>query len=868
MSLESGTKLGPYEILEPLGVGGMGEVYKARDTRLNRIVAIKISSAKFSERFEREARAVAAALNHPHICALYDVGPNYLVMEYIEGKPLKGPLPLDRALKYGTQICDALEAALKKGIVHRDLKPANVLVSRSGIKLLDFGLAKQSCDPPVDAATETLALTKTNTILGTLQYMAPEQLEGKNADARSDIFAFGAVLYEMLTGKRAFTGQSQASLIAAILERDPPSVAGVAPPLVDCMLRRCLAKDPDERWQSIRDVRSVLALVTEPQRPVRPVGARPLPWALAAAFAMLALIAFWSPWRGRSRSAGDLVRFSVYPPEGTVFTGANNTTLTVPQFALSPDGRAVVFTAGVAGARPMLWLRPIEEVAARALPGTEGAFDPFWSPDSRWVAFAAEGKLKKTPAAGGAVQVILEGIADLRGSSWGQDETIILAWGDSPILRVPAAGGPVTAVTKLEGSQVHRWPQFLPNGRHFLFTVRGGDRRGVVAASLDGKASKFLVRSDSSALYAAPGYLLWLNGDTLLGQPFDADRLELSGQPFTVAERVGRTTSGDIAVSASRAGVLAYAGAILRRGHLTWFDRSGHALDSVGEEGDYADFRLSPDETRLAASLIDPKTNYPDIWLTDLARGSTSRVTSGPMINASPLWSPDGTKLVFRTNRKGLIEFYQKSAFGGGNEEPVLTVEAQRAVGMQAVNLVPTDWSPDGRDIIYSVAEATSSSASGYALWLFPSAANAKPVRVLGSGSDQLHANFSPSGLVAYSSDESGRFQVYVQTFPLSDRKWAVSTNGGYEPRWRGDGREIYYLAENRELMAVPVNVGPSFGAPKPLFQMRVPRGVEAFRTHYVPSRDGRRFLVNTQATDPAPLAITVVLDWTAGLKK
>jgi Tol biopolymer transport system component/predicted Ser/Thr protein kinase len=867
MRLNRGTRLGSYEILEPLGAGGMGEVYRARDTRLGRDVAIKVSKEQFSDRFEREARAVAA-LNHPHICQLYDVGPNYLVMELIDGQPLKGPLPLELAMKYAAQICDAVDAAHRKGIIHRDLKPANILVAKSGIKLLDFGLAKRCLQAAAGDATETIGLTQEHSILGTPQYMAPEQLEGKEADARSDIFAFGAVLYEMLTGKRTFDGVSRASVIAAILERDPPSVADVAPPALDRVLRRCLSKDAEERWQTVRDLQTALALVTEPRTPVRPVRTRLLPWILAAALAIFALIVMWSARRGSPRAGGEVVRFTIYPPQGTVFTGAHNTTVSVPQFALSPDGRAIVFSAGAATASPMLWLRSLKEVTAHALPGTEGAFAPFWSPDSGWVAFFAEGKLKKIPAGGGSVQVLAEGVPDVRGATWGQDDTILFASGLTPIYRVSAAGGPFTSLTKMDASRheaSHRWPQFLPGGLDFFYTVRGGEKPGVFVGSLDGKTKKFLFPTYSTVAYAPPGYLLSLDGDSLLGRRFDPDRLEIAGQPFTVADGVGRTTSGDVAVSVSLAGVLAHAGAFLQRGRLTWFDRSGHPLDSIPTEGDYTDFRLSPDDSRLAASLIDPKTNYPDIWLRDLARGSTSRVTSGPMINASPVWSPDGAKLIFRTNRKGLIEFYQKSAFGGGNEEPVLPLEAQLPAGTQSINLVPTDWSSDGRNIVYSVSEA----ASGYALWLFPLAANAKPLRLLGLSSNNLHANFSPNGrLVAYSSNDTGRFQVYVQTIPLSDRKWPVSTNGGYEPRWRGDGGEIYYLSEDRKLMAVPVNAGPSFGVPKALFQTRVPEGVEAFRTHYVPTRDGRRFLVNTQTGDPAPNPITVVLNWTAGVKK
>ncbi len=564
------------------------------------------------------------------------------------------------------------------------------------------------------------------------------------------------------------------------------------------------------------------------------------------------------------------MRFAVYPPDGNAFARTNNATVPVPQFALSPDGRTLVFAAVAAAAKPMLWLRSIEEVAARPLPGTEDGIRPFWSPDSLWIGFFAEGKLKKIRAGGGAVQVIAEGVTDPLGGAWGPDGTVLFGSGNAPIYRVDSAGGPFAPVTKLDVAHregAHRFPYFLPDGHHFLFTVRSGlgEQHGIYAGSLDGKTKKLLVRADSSAVYASPGYLLWVAGDTLLGQDFDADRLELTGQPFTVAERAGRSTTNESAVSASPAGILAYDSATVRLGRLTWFDRSGNPLDSPAPDGDYADFRLSPEEKQLAASLVNLKTGSTDIWLTDLARGSTSRFTVGTGVNASPVWSPDGARIVFRTNRGGVLEFYQRSAFGGGNEEPVLTAEAQRAAGTHAVQLVPSDWSPDGLHIIYAVPDM----ASGFDLWLLPLAGNAKPVEFLSSPANDIHANFSPDGrLIAYGSNETGRYEVYLQTFPKSDRKWTVSTNGGYEPRWRADGREIYYLSEDRKLMAVPIGPGPSFGVPKPLFQTRVPAGVDAFRTHYVPGRDGQRFLVNTEIGDPAPNPITVVLNWTAGLKR
>lgn len=865
MALSAGDKLGPYEILALIGAGGMGEVYRARDPRLNRDVAIKVSAARFSERFAREAQATAA-LNHPNICHIYDVGPNYLVMEFVEGAPLKGPLPLEKAAEYAAQILDALDAAHKKGITHRDLKPANILVTRQGIKLLDFGLAKRGGPIRESDSTVTQGLTGEGQILGTLQYMSPEQLQSKEADSRSDLFSFGCVFYEMLTGKRAFAGANAASVIAAILEREPAPL-NLSPPL-ERVIRTCLAKDPDERWQTAREVKIALELASTPAQP-RPQGWGWRGWATIAVVATAIAIALAVVRVRGTPSAGELVRFSINPPEGTVFSGSSSSSIAVPQFAVSPNGRAIVFSAEALGARPMLWLRSMQEVAAHAMPGTENAQDPFWSPDSRWIGFFAGGKLKKISAAGGAAQVVAD-VLDPRGSSWGPDDTILFASGTKSIFRVSSAGGTVTSVTKLDSSRQeggHRWPTFLPDGRHFLYVVLSSlaDQRGVYVGSLDGETKKLLVHSNASAVYASSGYLLYLEDDALLGQPFDPGRLEFSGPAFTAAERIGHSNASNSAMSISGTGTLAYAGAFFEPGRLTWFERGGNRLDSVGPEGDYTDFRLSPDERTLSASLVDPTTGYLDIWLTDLARGSRSRITFDPLLNAAPLWSPDGARIAFRANRSGANLIYQRSAAGGGTEELILSAEAQRAAGIESPNVVDTDWSPDGRSVLFSVP----GSESGYDLWLVPVAGDRKPVKFLGSPGDQMHGNFSPDGhLVAYSSNESGKFEVHVQTFPLSDRRWQVSTGGGYEPRWRADGREIYYLSEDRKLMAVSVGTGPSFGVPKALFQTRVSEGVSSFRTHYVPSRDGRRFLVNTQASDPPANPITVVLNWTAGLKK
>ena len=856
-SVVPGSHLGPYEILGLIGAGGMGQVWKARDTRLNRVVAIKVAHEKFSERFEREARTVAA-LNHPHICALFDVGPDYLVMEYIEGRPLQGPLPIDQVVKYAGQICDALDAAHKKHIVHRDLKPGNVLVTTSGVKLLDFGLAKQL---PADGteAGPTGPVTQDGMVMGTLQYMSPEQLEGRNADARSDIYSLGLVLYELVTGRRAFPQTALEQL---------------QPPAVERVVKTCLARDPDARWQTAREVRLGLEWSTGSGPLVQAGGAlrsgatrERTPWILAAAFLGLAALfagLYWTARSSRPLVPGAVVRLSINPPERMVFATSVIATVPVPQFALSPDGRAIAFVAGAPGSRPILWVRPLQDVTARPLTGTEDAQNPFWSPDNRWVGFFAEGRLKKVPAVGGPVQDVAANIAESRGASWGSGDTILFSDGNSPINRVSSDGGSVTPVTHLDTARregTHRWPYLLPDGVHFLYTVRSAlaEHTGIYVGSLDGQTKKLLLRANfGGAVYAPPGYLLYVDGDALRGHGLDAVRLELTGQPFTVAAQVGLSTSGQIAVSVSADGTMAYADAHLQSGGLTWFARDdGSRHDMAIPEGDYIDFRLSHDETRLAATRVNRRTGLPEIWLTDIARGSSAPFAAGSMLNSAPIWSPDDTRLVFRTNRNSLVEFYQKSAAGGGREEPVMSWEVQRRAGLISTTHYVSDWSVDG-NLLFSMSR----SAQGHDLALFPIAGDAKPVMFIDSPADQMHGNFSPDGkLVAYTSNEAGRFDVIVETLPRSDFKLTISPSGGHEPRWRGDGREIYYLSGDRTLMAVPVEAGPTFGRPRPLFKTDVPPGVSPFRTSYVPTRDGERFLVKTQGGDSTPRSLTVVLN-------
>ena len=750
LALTPGTRLGPYEILSASGAGGMGEVYKARDTRLDRTVAVKVLPADLAAdpdrraRFEREARAIAA-LSHPHICTIHDIGRHeaidYLVMEYLDGETLadrlahaKGPLPLEQVFKIGIDIADALDKAHRAGIVHRDLKPGNIMLTSSGAKLLDFGLAKATAPVGSVAGLSMLpttppGLTAQGTILGTFQYMAPEQLEGQEADARTDIFAFGAVLYEMLTGKKAFEGKNQASLIGAILHMDPPAVTTVrplVPPFLDRIVKKCLRKDADHRWQTASDLLDELKWIAEAGTTVAPGGeAARNPWPERAAWITVAggvLIALFAVLRSASAPAtGDVVRLTILPPDKTLFTGQSMATVGVPQLALSPDGRAIVFAAAAPGARPTLWLRSLDAVTARSLPGTEGADSQFWSPDSRWIGYFADGKLKKIPAGGGPSQVIAANVPDNRQASWGPDDTILLSTGTTGVLRVSSSGGMVTPVTELDASRQegsHRFPQFLPDGRHFLFTVRSSlkDQTGVYAGSLDGKTKKLLIRGNTTALYAPSGHLLFLDGDSLMGQAFDADRLELRGQTFLVEGGVGRSSMGTGAYSVAGTGTLAHAGALSTPGRLTWFDRGGNPSDSVGPLGEYTDFRLSRDQTRLAASLVDPKTGFPDIWITDLARRSSAPFTFGPAMNASPVWAPDGARVMFRTSRAGgLVEFYAKSAGGGGKEEPVLSQTKARASGALSANMMLWDWSADGRHLLFS---ATTSSE--FDLWLLP----------------------------------------------------------------------------------------------------------------------------------------------------
>ena len=871
----------------------MGQVYRATDAKLKRQVAIKVLPPSLAvdadrlARFQREAE-VLASLNHPNIAAIYGLeesgGMTALVMELVEGDDLsqrlrRGAIPLDEALPIATQIAEALEAAHGQGIIHRDLKPANIMLRSDGtVKVLDFGLAKSLEQSPLpgDLTQSPTVLSPTPTLagvlLGTAAYMSPEQARGKAVDKRTDVWAFGCVLFEMLTAQKPFESETLTDTVAAIVKNEPDwrALPHGTPERIRSLIMRCLRKDSAQRLRDIADGRFQIEEVLNDPGPVTrvvPPARTYLGWAPWIAATLFLGTTLFFATRSSTSLSRDAISLPVFPPENAEFSARINTTLNVPSFALSPDGHALVFSAETPGARPMLWLRSLDYVDARQLAGTENAEDPFWSPDSRWIGFFADGTLKKVPAAGGAVQVITQTRNDFRGATWGTRDQILFAGGVEGIVSVNAAGGPITPVTVVDKSlreDTHRNPSFLPDGEHFLYSVIGNsDQSGVHVGSLDGKTKRLLVHVLTSAVYAPPGYLLFVDGDSLLGQVFAADRLELKGRPVFVATHAGRSTSFLSGVSASLTGTIAYAPPIAQNGQLAWIDRRGNPLGSLGTpEGDYTDFRLSPDETRLAASLGDPKANVVDIRITDLARGSTSRVVSeGGAVTAAAVWSPDGNRLIFRSNRTGVIKLYERSAAGGGVDRPVLSRDAELP---DQPSLVATDWSPDVRQLIAS-AETF---GTGNDLWLVPVGNEAKPAKFIASPAEEMHGNFSPDGrLVAYTSNESGKFETYVETVPRSDRKWPVSTNGGYEPRWRANGREIYYLSEDRQLMAVPVGAGPSFGIPNPLFQTRVPAGITAYRTHYVASRDGQRFLVNMASDAPAS-HITVVLNWTALLKK
>ena len=748
MPLSAGHKLGPYEIVAPLGAGGMGEVWKARDERLGRTVAIKVSSGKFSQRFEREARAVAA-LNHPHICALYDVGPDYLVMEYVEGSEAKGPLPLAQALQYAVQLASALEAAHASGITHRDLKPANILLTKSGVKVLDFGLAKmEKATPAGREETLTQGLTQQGSIIGTLQYMAPEQLQGKTVDARADIFSFGCVVYEMLTCKRAFDGENAASVIAAILERPAPSLSGVAPAAVDWILRLCLAKNPDDRWQSAHDIKATLEQIiqtgAEAKADRRPRRTASFAWIAGGVFAAVAVAASIVYFRHGSAPSLEMRLDVVTPP-----------TSAPGSFALSPDGRRIVYAATVEGVS-RLWVRPLDSTTAEPLSGTEGALNPFWSPDSRSVGFLSGFEIKRVDFGAGQPRRLTDATSPLATQgTWSAEGSILFSSGSTPLSRVPDSGGRAVVATKLENGEIaHRVPRFLPGGRRFLFLADGMEP-AICLGWLDGNLPRRITTiasgSDSPAEYLAPGWLIRVRQNALVAQRFDMDREQLRGDVVTLAPAVSvdpDSQAGSFSVSAS--GTIAWrAGEGIRR-ELTWYNRAGERVGFFKSDDPLLlNPELSPDGKRVA--ITRGREDVADIWI--LEANHASRFTFDPADDRIAIWSPDGARVVFGSNRKGHMSLYQKTTDGVGAEEVLLQVPE---------DIVPVSWSPDGRFILYKTFQ------NGGDLMVLPLSGDRKAFPFLNSRSNEEQGAFAPDGKwVAYTSNETGRPEVYVRPFPV-----------------------------------------------------------------------------------------------------
>jgi Tol biopolymer transport system component/predicted Ser/Thr protein kinase len=861
MSLAAGERLGPYEILAPLGEGGMGQVYKARDTRLDRIVALKVSKREFTERFEREARAISA-LNHPHICQLYDVGPNFLVMEFAEGAPIKGPLPLEKALEYSGQILDALDHAHRNKITHRDLKPANIMVTRQGVKLLDFGLAKLETGPLQETdETITQALTKQGQIVGTLQYMSPEQLQGKPADARSDIFSFGAVFYEMLSGKRAFEGSSAASVIAAVLERQPAPLE-LSPPL-ERMVLTCVEKDPEKRWQSAREVKHALAWI-EAEAPA-PAPSRSwlgmVGWIVAAVVLLAA--AAWILWP-RPSPPQQVMRFEVPLPEKAAIT---------QYVSISPDGRKLAFNATLIG-DVGVWVRDFDSPEWRHLAGTEDATAFFWSPDSRSIAFPAEHALKKIDISSGAPQTLFEAPYRLGTGAWNTDGTILFSGTSAtPLWKISAEGGTPTQVTSLDGARgeiVHGLPGFLPDGRHFLYLILGSpDVGGIYVGSLDSKPAEQpkqrILETSLSASYAA-GRIFFMRGDTLMAQPFDPGKLKVQGEPVRVAERVDNRLPL-ATFSASPNGVLAYREAPVTDGQLTWISVQTKIMEPVGPPGPYYSIALSPDQTRVAYRDA-AEVQVGDIWTLDFARGVRNRLTSGHTLSSNPIWSSDGKSVVYAAGN--LVDTLFEKDWSNAGEEKVLYTKTGEPK-------VPTSWSSDGRFLLYYTPLVPK---TGEDLWVLPVGGDnpeaRKPVSLLRTPANEREGVFSPNmRWIAYLSDESGRSELYVRPFvasgpsgvpALGDGKWQVSRDGAVAfISWRGDGKEIYFGGPDGGSKAVDISKGPEhMDVPRPLGNIL---NLKIAPMSGVIAPDGKRWLVSVaQKTGAQPF--TVVLNWQALLKK
>jgi len=885
MAILSGKRLGPYEILSAIGAGGMGEVYRARDTRLERIVAVKIlpdhlsDRAELRERFDREARTVAS-LNHPHICTLYDIGQqdgiDYLVMEYLEGETLaerlkKGPLPLDQVLQYAIEIADALDKAHRKGITHRDLKPGNIMLTKSGTKLLDFGLAKLRGPHAAIAnlsalPTEGSGLTAQGTILGTLQYMAPEQLEGKEADARTDIFAFGVLVYEMATGKKAFEGKSQASLIAKILDSDPPPISSLqpmTPPALDRVVKKCLAKEPEKRWQAASDVCDELKWIAESgaQAGLSTAGVTPSPksrrrrvlWAAASLVAAVVGLTVWSLRPAPAIPPRPVIRFAISLPAGQRLVG-----LDTPAIALSPDGTRLAYIAAQGSGLPQLYLRAMASPDARPILGTEGATNPFFSPDGQWLGFFTGGKLKKVSVSGGAA-VTLGDAVQPQGASWSSQGMI--AFGSEPVavlLKVSDAGGTPQAVTHLEkGETDHDWPEFLPGDKAVLFAASGDDRANgqVAIQSLATGVRRNLMEGATHPHYASSGQLVYAHAGSLMAVPFDLQRLALTGTAVPVVEGVVQSTSSGAAqYSFSATGSLVYvAGAVQAtvQNRLVWVSRNGAEQPLPAPLREYGIPRLSPDGRRLALGIAD------QVWLYDLSRDALSRFTLEGDQNGAPVWTPDSKRIVFLSTKEGPQNIFWQLADGSGGLERLTTSEHRQG---------PTSWSPDGQLLAFVEVNPN----KRFEIWVLRMG-DRKAQPFVQTRFNEGAPRFSPDGRwLAYNSDESGRYEVYVQPYPGPGGKWQISTEGGTEPVWNPNGRELFYRSGDK-LMAVDIanQAGFAAGRPRKLFEGRYGDSPNPVTANYDVSLDGQRFLMTKESEQSSSVTqINVVLNWFEELKE
>ncbi|HVP44535.1 MAG TPA: protein kinase [Terriglobales bacterium] len=889
MPLTAGLRLGPYEILGALGAGGMGEVYRARDTRLGRDVAVKILSSRLvsgpelRERFEREARTISQ-LSHPHICPLYDVGRqddvDFLVMEYLEGETLehrlmRGPLPADQLLKIAIQVSDALGNAHQHGVVHRDLKPGNVMLTKTGAKLMDFGLAKLRAEsaPAVAALAEmvtapTRKLTVEGTLVGTFQYMAPEQLEGGEVDARSDIFALGAVIYEMAAGRPAFTGKSKASLIAAILSSEPKPLTELqpmTPPALEHLVRTCLAKNPEQRWQTAHDLKLELEWVAEAGSKAgvpAPVLARRkrrewLLWGITLFCFLVALAGLFLAYREHQRVLPIAVRSSIEPPEGQIFAFTGD--VAGPP-VISPDGTRIVFAASDQSNHQQLWLRSLNSTTPQLIAGTDNATFPFWSPDSRKVGFFADGSLKISDLSGTPPVALINRVVYGRGGAWSRDGRILFSPGFRyGLISIPSTGGAYKDVLSTRDTEFtsFRWPQFMPDGKHFIYLAvhhEKGIESSLFFASLDDPKPKLVMRTSAAARFGS-GRLLFMRNTTLMSQKFDPTTGELSGEATPLADQVLWDAGIWRAVfDVSENGIAIHEpGTVAASTRLAWMDRAGKQLSTLDVPTGFQTQSISPDGRYLAVQG-NPST---DLWIYDLERGVHSRLTFEPMSRQFPIWSPDGRWVASLTFLPPASFIMRKRADGIGPEEKLLESKAIMAV---------CDWSPDGKHILY--AQATENGAASW-IWALPLDGDRKPFPLVQTPFYNAPAVFSPDGKwIAYQSNESGRPEIYVTTFPQPSGKWQVSTNGGYTPKWGRDGKEIFYIASgDTRVTAVPVRAKAgqfTIGEAKPLFRLS---GTAQLFSWFEPSTRSDKFLA------PAPMGenqppLTLITNWTAALSK